>query len=320
MLRREDGVCLFYPGRVNGVHGDSGDGKTWAAEIALAQEMLADHRVFLIDAEDDETVHIERLRDTLGVPNEVLAERLHYYRPVAAFDDQAVEFILGEIATHEPTLIVMDSLGEFFGLEGVDEDRDVQVGPWLRRVARRLADAGPAVVLIDHSTKAKEAPLFPSGSKRKRAAITGASYLLDAPKPLTRERGGQLRLTCAKDRHGSFARKEVVAMIEFTVYPDGGLTVHVWPPTAVEASSSTPKAKLWLVAADAVRVVRDAHEPISQKRIVERMTTKVSKATRLAAIEEAVAAQALKVEKGDRGALLHTYVKDLPSLEQEVGS
>src|ERR687898_486158 len=74
------------------------------------------------------------------------------------------------------------------GLEGVDEDRDVQVGPWLRRVARRLADStGAGVIIIDHSTKAKDNPLFPSGSKRKRAAITGASYHVEAVAPRSAE-------------------------------------------------------------------------------------------------------------------------------------
>ena len=75
------------------------------------------------------------------------------------------------------TLAVVDSLGEAFGLEGIDENHDVEVAPWLRRVARRLADAGLSVLLLDHSTKSADNPRRPSGSKRKRAAITGASYL-----------------------------------------------------------------------------------------------------------------------------------------------
>ena len=39
--------------------------------------------------------------------------------------------------------------------------------------------------------------LVVSGSKRKRAAITGASYLITATTPLTRDNGGRVALTVA---------------------------------------------------------------------------------------------------------------------------
>src|SRR5262249_38605705 len=132
------------------------------------------------------------------------------------------------------SLVVIDTIGEAFGLEGIDENADVEVGRWLRRVVRRLVDAGAGVLVIDHITKSGDNPLHPSGSKRKRAAITGASYLVEAPVPLTRERGGRLRLICAKDRHGNFVRGEEVAVIDFTRYPDDGMTVHVRKPLLSE--------------------------------------------------------------------------------------
>ncbi len=230
VFTRDDGRALFYPRRVNGLHGDSGIGKSMVVAVAVAQELNAGHDVGWIDLEDpDPTTLIERLR-LLGVNDRIISGRFHYYAPHEPFTDAAVA-ALARDATGWAVLVI-DSMGEAFGLEGLDENKDVDVGPWLRRVARVLADAGPAVVLIDHSTKAADNPLHPSGSKRKRAAITGASYLLDVIQPLTRDAGGKLRLVCAKDRHGSYRRGDVVAVVDMAVYPDKGVSVKVWPADA----------------------------------------------------------------------------------------
>lgn len=310
ILQRDDGRAMFYAGCVNGVHGDSGDGKSMAVELAAAQEINAGHHVIWIDLEDpDGSTIVERLR-LLGVSDEDIEGRLHYHRPVEPFADSAVEHIVAEAIAYGVTLIVLDSLGEAFGLDGIDEDRDAQVGPWLRRVARRLADVGPAVVLIDHSTKAKDAPLFPSGSKRKRAAITGAAYLLEAPEPLTKERGGRLRLTCAKDRHGNWRRGEHVAEIVFTVYPDGGVTVHCWAPSQ-RGHTSTPEGQLRRIAVDAVRAVKEADHPLTQREVKKLMRVKASAVDKGAGIDTAIAGGALRVEPGKQRRLLHHYVRDL---------
>lgn len=308
ILARDDHQRLLYAGRVNGIHGDSGDGKTWVADIACAQELAAGNHVIWIDFEDNELVLTERLR-ILDVPTDTIDERCHYHRPTAPFDDHAVAHIAAETTTCAATLVVIDSLGEAFGIEGVDEDRDREVGPWLRRVARRLADTGAAILLIDHSTKAKDNPLFPSGSKRKRAAITGASYLLDAVSPLTRERGGRLRLICAKDRHGTYRRGDPAAIVDFAIYPDGGWSIKVWPP---RATSDAPDEKLRTIARAAIRAAKRAGRPMTGRELRELMNVRASHELKLAAIDYAIQETALKVTEGPRRAVLHEYVRDLP--------
>jgi hypothetical protein len=316
LLRRDDGKHLLYRGRVNGIHGDSGDGKSWAAAIATAQELDAGHHVAWCDFEDDETVIIERLR-LLDAQDDTIEERFHYYRPTAPFDDLAVEAVEADIREHDVVLVVIDSLGEAFGLEGVDEDRDVQVGPWLRRVARRLADSGAAVLLIDHSTKAKDAPLFPSGSKRKRAAITGHSMLLEAIVPLTRENGGRLRLTCAKDRHGQYRRGEHVATLDFHIYPDDDLSVKVWPPLIADENQEAPDEKLRVIARAAIRGAKKAGRPISGRELEALMNVKAAATTKRAGIDYAIGEGAMRVTQGPRRSVLHEYVHDLDDTESQ---
>jgi hypothetical protein len=91
VLRRDDGVALFTAGRINGIHGDSGIGKSWVALVAAAQELDAGKHVIWVDFEDpDPSTVVNRLTEELDAPDEAITERLHYYRPLEPFDDAAV--------------------------------------------------------------------------------------------------------------------------------------------------------------------------------------------------------------------------------------
>ena len=312
----EDGYGLFYPGRVNGIHSDSGIGKSWIVALGVAEELLAEHHVIVVDFEDDESAIVSRLHDSLGVKKELIVEYLHYHAPKEPFDDDAVAAIEADARKYAVTLLGVDSLGEAFGLEGIDENKDVEVGPWLRRVTRRLADTGAAVFIVDHATKAADNPLHPSGSKRKRAAITGASYLVEATLPLTREHGGCLRLTVAKDRHGHRRRGAEACTIEFTVYPDGGMTAHLWPPAVSRRVGEDPEAKVRDAARAAVAAAKKAGRPLVGNSLVELMP-KARKANKLAGIDHAAAEGALSTEKGPRNAVLYRYAHDLDDADQD---
>lgn len=241
LCRRGDGIesALIYPGVVNGFHGDSGIGKSWLLTLLLAERLAAGENVMLLDLEDTPASLVSRLR-LIGVPDEQIARQLVYVRPSEPFGPVEVAFLLDIIAERNITVVGIDSLGEAFGTEGINEDRDNEVGPWLRGVARVLAAAGPAVVLVDHSTKANDRQqLHPSGSKRKRAAIGGASYLIEAVTPFVKGGSGRLRLICAKDRHGTYRRGEHVAWLDLDTHPDGTASLElVAPPPAVEADAA----------------------------------------------------------------------------------
>jgi len=308
VLRRDDGPALFYAGSVNSVHGDSGSGKSLLATFAAAQELKAGRAVQWLNLEDATPLTlIERLR-LFGVADGLIADRLHYFAPHEPFTRAAVEHLCVDIADSACSLVVLDSLGEAFALEGRDENLDAEVGPFLRYVVRPLADAGPAVVLVDHSTKSQDSPLHASGSKRKRAAITGTSLLLDVIVPFTRERGGRARLIVAKDRNGNYRRGDVVALFELDAWPDGGLTAHVLPPPAVEDPDA---GRLWLVARRAVAAAKRHGQPASQNVLLALMRVKASTQLKRAGVEFAVSRGALTVQDGPRNTRLHTYVRDL---------
>jgi hypothetical protein len=313
VLARADGWCLFYAGRLNGVHGDSGTGKSMVMAVAIAEEVKAGHDVIVVDLEDpDPTTLVERLR-MLGVEDGVIIERLHYFGPREEFTDAAVTELVREAKTYDVTLLVVDSLGEAFGLNGVNEDKDAEVGPFLRQYMRPLADAGPAVVLVDHGTKAADNPLHPSGSKRKRAAIQGASYLIEAKRALSREHGGILRLTCAKDRHGNYRRGEEVALVDLYVYPDGGVSVQVSAPGATQ--QRTPDEEIHALARAAVNALKGQQGRRLGKTELMALMPKARHDLKRAAIERAHGLDSIKIEpEGQRQ--LHSYVRDLPEIER----
>lgn len=309
-LFRNDGRCLFYEGVVNGIHGDSGTGKGWVICHLIHQNANAGRRTMLLDFEDIEQSITARLQ-ALGMTAYEILNWLVYLRPQVPIDRDAVNHLTRLVTDRNVSSVVIDSLGEAFSLEGINEDKDVEVGPWLRRVARPLAETNAAVVLVDHSTKAADNPLHPSGSKRKRAAIGGASYLVEAMSPFVKDAGGKLRLTCAKDRHGNYRRGEVVA--DF-VMASSGTTVglNLYAPLEL-APRSVPTI---LAAQAAVNAAKNHHEkhgtPLSRDSLVGLMKIKASTDVKRAGIDYAADLDSLTETAGPRNARLYTFSQELP--------
>lgn len=300
ILARSDGRSLFYPGRVNGAHGDPGAHKSWVGGMAVAEVLRAGGAAMIIDYEDAEDSTFERLV-SLGVQPQQLVSKLAYVHPDEAYTDIAAARLLRHVRRLQPVVVVVDSCGEAFGLDGLDEDRDVEVAGWFRRFPRRIADEGSGVINLDHATKARENPLFPSGSKRKRAAVTGASYLVECLRPLVRGGSGVVKLTCAKDRHGAWRQGETVAMISLDQYPDGGTIVHVDPPPQLGAADGPEDRIMALIPKVVVAV--ETRPGLNQGTIVPLIGGRAAEVR--AALDLAAQAGHIRLTTGERGAKLY---------------
>jgi hypothetical protein len=273
-LTMTDGRSLLHKARLNGVHGDSGTGKSWLMALLIRELISAGEVAMLVDLEDTADPLIDRLRQ-LGVADQQIVGQLVFFNPDDPFNDTNVARLIGWIDQRNATHMIVDSVGEAFSLEGVNENLDVEVAPWLRRVCRRIIAATAAgITLVDHGTKSAEKPLDPSGSKRKKAAITGTAWLMTSDEPFTKATGGRATLTCAKDRHGQYRRGDRVArfvMGAVDAFGHSTLTLTALHTLPVPAGAVDPDDEKRRKARQEIdRVMRAARKPLARSEIAER--------------------------------------------------
>ncbi len=277
VLVRTDGGALLYPGKVNGFAGTSGDGKSLIAQHACAQELGKGETAVYVDLEDDAASVVARLL-AMGVDPDAVRDRFVYITPDEPYSTTAREMLEAVVTERQPTLVVLDSTGESLALDGAKPNDDDDVARWFRRLPTALARLGPAVVVIDHMAKADDGSLSPIGSQRKRAAIGGAQYITAQVRPFSREQAGMVKLTCGKDRAGTYRRGQVVA--EITVTPDpetGAIGLEVTAPEAGDGANFRPTFLMERVS----RHIEEAGEPLTRNAVrdeVSGSTTALGKA------------------------------------------
>lgn len=261
ILTRTDGRSLLYRGRIHAFIGESESCKTWAALLAALEVIDAGGMVLWVDFEDDERGLVARLR-ALGVAPETIRAQVHYVHPEEPLINSkgiatAANADLGELLEEHPyALAVIDGVTEGMVTEGLDPLGTGDAAVFARRVAKRLAAApsAPAVVSLDHVPKSAEARgRFALGSQHKIAGLTGAAYIFEVRRALSRAITdpveAEVIVKVSKDRPGhvrSFAvgsdQLRTVAVLEMTAYPDGALTARLVP--ADEAKNMPPAEML----------------------------------------------------------------------------
>lgn len=247
-LARTDGIHLLYAGRTHGFAGESESCKSWAALLAAAQEINAGNPVLWIDFEDDDRGIVARLL-ALGATPTTINTLFTYVRPeepLRAHDGRitagGTDFAT-TITLRAWTLIVIDGVTEAMVTEGLDINSNADVATWNRLLPKRCASTGAAVVMVDHVTKSSETRgRYALGAQHKLAGLTGAQYVFDTERPFSRASHdpitGIVRITVTKDRPGhvrSRADDGVIARLELTSYPDGGVTAALVAPDQVTA-------------------------------------------------------------------------------------
>lgn len=286
---RTDGTGLLYLDQLNWVHGDSGSGKTWIVLVAMAQTIAAGHHVAWIHYEDPNPVTvIERLR-LLGATRGDVIDRFHYFDPQGNPLDVAL--LLRLCADHDIVHVGLDSAGEALNAAGISEDADAEVGPWITTVPRALVNHGIGFTAVDHGTKAAQQPLHPSGSKRKRAAVTGAALLAETILAPTTTTDGSFRVTCAKDRHGNHPQGQAVGIAHLRHNLVTGLIdFTITPPDHIDSDSGPHETLVRAV----IRAV--AENPGATKSQCERLLPTAGKTRRLAAIDDAADRGLIRLE------------------------
>lgn len=226
VLWLDNGQALFYPGKINDLHGEPESGKGWLYLMAAKQELRVGNRVVVIDYEDTPGTLINRLL-ALGIPSEAI-EAVIYVQPNERLPGPLLE-VVPEIAAAKPTLAVIDGVTEAMMLEGLAIESNVDIARFRQRLSGPLATTGAAAVEVDHVTKDRESRgRWAIGGQAKLSGITGASYQVVNVNPFRRGGEGMSRIEVAKDRLG-FVRSTAaggkrVGEFHLTSDPDGTIT------------------------------------------------------------------------------------------------
>jgi hypothetical protein len=279
---------LFYPGRVNGLAGESGAGKGWVALAVSHEVMQAGRHTYYIDFEDSPALAALRLVQVLGVDPDLVRGHFHYLHP-SRHDPDAIAELVARVVATPGAFVVIDSTGESIAAAGLNQNHDEDVAAWFQSLAHPLAqEAGACVLLIDHMVKSEDGGLWPIGSQRKRAAITGAQYVAEVARPFSRARDGMVALKVAKDRHGAREARSVAAYVQLQhpvigrkVLADGSeeietseaLIVHIGRGKSADQVQADRDAKAAAaMAADVAALDALTPPPKSQRDVQARMS------------------------------------------------
>lgn len=253
ILTRDDDACLFYPGKVNGLLGESESGKTWVALLAVAQTLRAGHDVVYLDFEDTAPGIVSRLR-ALTVPDTDLT-RLHYIGPEETLHAAANDDLRDTIHTTRPALIVLDGFNAAMTLLGLDINDNGDATKFAQLLLRPLSGTGAAVVYVDHVPKNKDARGKGGiGAQAKRAMTTGAALTVEVLTEFGRGMTGRLRLTVDKDRPGhvravSAEAKRAGVAVLVSDKTTGTVTVTIEAPDRATVKEKQAGRRLMLMEA-----------------------------------------------------------------------
>lgn len=266
---------LFYEGRVNGLAGESGSGKGWIAFATAVEQMKLGRDFYYLDFEDSPALAMLRLINGLGADPALLKARMHYIHPREHTLAEIAAFVERVGATPD-ALVVIDSTGESIGQSGRAQNIDEEVAAWFQELAHPLSEAGATVVLIDHLVKSPEGGLWPSGSQRKRAAITGTQLIVEVVDAPSTEGDGMVILKVAKDRHGARSAGSAASFVKFTHEPFSGQLIVTFDPGKTAEQLKLERAAK-AATATAARLDEDAKElgrlvppPSSQRDVIAR--------------------------------------------------
>jgi hypothetical protein len=232
--RRDDGVPLFYAGRMHSVVGESEGGKTWFALLSVAHELAAGNGVVFIDFEDDAPGVVGRLL-ALGASVKDISDRFAYIRPEEPLTVGINRLEIGQALNDlRPTFVPIDGVTEGMAMHGLELKDNTDVAKFGRMLLRPIAEMGAAVTTLDHVVKDKEGRgRYAIGGVHKLNGLNGAMYVLENRSPFGVGVTGKSTVRIAKDRPGQLRRHALPHQSGLHWFADFALKSH--DPTFTEA-------------------------------------------------------------------------------------
>jgi hypothetical protein len=164
------------------------------------------------------------------------------------------------IEVFAPTLIVVDAVGPAMGREGLDENANPDVARWHADFIETIrGDA--TLLLIDHVSRDRQTRQRGGRGGWMKLQLLDVSYSVKTFKAFSRTQEGSLKLSCAKDRFGTYAIGEIVAELHVTPHDNGDrIDFDVRAPGATAADGAWRPTGLMEKLSKALERRRDADE------------------------------------------------------------
>jgi hypothetical protein len=235
--QRNDGVGLFYPGKLHSISSESEAGKTWLVIAAAFHELQRGNHVCYIDFEDDEGGVVGRLL-TMQAPVEWIRERFHYIRPTDRLTNDDIAHVRA-VMTNLPTLAVVDGMTEAMSMHNLNPLDNKDIAEFGNILPRKLTySGGCATVCLDHVVKANDSRgRYALGGVHKLNGLDGAAYILENRNPfgigmrgvstirIAKDRPGQLRRNAVPNKSGMFWFADLIVDTTIDGLADGAVTV-----------------------------------------------------------------------------------------------
>ncbi len=240
---------LVVAGQVNWFSGHPGHGKTTLALWVAKQHVESGGHVIWIDWEAGDRETMLRLQ-SVGLAQDALEERFHYaYSPWIAASREGFARIQPWLDLWPGSLVVFDSASKGLSVAGLDENQPTDATLWTTNVVMPIRQAGGTAMVIDHVTKGATAQMPYARGAGSKLADTDVAWYVEAAKPFSRQRAGELRLTLKKDRNGVLPQG-----VSFSIGDgQGGL-----PITMLAARSGQLEATVAAMQNRIIAVLKDA--------------------------------------------------------------
>lgn len=291
MLRRTDGQCLLYPGKIHAFNGESESLKSWLALWACVERIQAGENVLYVDFEAGPVDITGRLVE-LGLSVAEIEDHFFYVQPDEPLDPGARLRTVGMARDIGATLCVIDGLAEILALSGWDENSPGDIATFYGMLPKPLARTGAAVINIDHLVKDKEKQGNDArGSGHKRAGIDGAQFRLDCVKPFARDGEGLSRIIVTKDKHGyvrgTATGGKLVGELHMTSRHGGSVvTAAIRPSTSVGPDGLFRPTSLMTIVS---RWLERAGKAVTMTWLADNLPGKAKASTVSAAVDALVA-------------------------------
>jgi|694.fasta_scaffold11221_14 hypothetical protein len=301
ILRRKDGECLLYAGKLNWLSAPPEALKSFTALLASVQLLSDGKGVVYVDYEDDAITICERLYkvavgqeienpeekilDWVSGPvgedgNRDKSKALFYYISTGrAFDIKLTRMISKTIKNNNVQMVVLDGAATAISLADLNENDNGDVNKWLNAVSYPITSQGAAVIVIDHVTKnnistSSFSTRAPRGAGSKLAAVSGTSLSFEVKEPASVYSEGRIEITVTKDRPGRIrvskkSGKRVAAILISKPINDSreGLGLELLP--AEEHAAIQAEKRFDLIAAEKVSEIVHESGPISKSNVKE---------------------------------------------------